>query len=148
MPAVKIINNSQGCYIDIPGKYFDQYQNLIELLEKKHGGFGEVHIGRPHKPRTTGRRSQNNLVHAFYDQLTVTGYSISEIKYNYVLPMAVKHGYPTKTGLDGNEYPKHESEISTIDIKAEMMGIFDFADLAEIQLYDEYNNPVYKEMYL
>ena len=65
-----------------------------------------------------------------------------------MLPKAIEHGWPTDKGLDGKEYPIHESQASTKDIQTELQAIFDIAEMAEVQLFDEYGKPVYREMYL
>lgn len=150
MPACRLDVNIPGFFtIEIPARYIDAYKILSDELKNKYNSYAEIHIGPPHKPRTTGPKSQNNLVHGFYKQISdFTGYSISEIKYKYALPFALKHGWPVEVGLDGKEYPIHESKASTRDINAEIQGIFDVAELAEVVLINEYGDRANREDYL
>lgn len=148
-PAAEIKIFPNYYVVKVPEKFLDAWTVTAEVLKNKHNCYAEVHIGKPRKPRTTGKGSQNNLVQVMIHQIEdYTGYDFNVLKYKYIIPAAVERGWPTEEGLDGELIGIHESKASTTDMKYLFLSICDIAVKVGCTLYDEYGEIVTHERFL
>jgi len=78
----------------LQGDYKARYEVLLAKAEEKHGGYLNVALELPKRPRTTGQRSQQAAVNGYVQQIcreTGNDFGVvkSEVKYR-----ALKRGYP------------------------------------------------------
>jgi len=84
------------------------------LLKQKGVNFYSIVLDRPHKPRTTGRKSQNHAINGYIQQIcNFTGDDFAYLKYQLKFK-AIGRGYPCRTNIHGDPVPFSESEIDTI----------------------------------
>jgi hypothetical protein len=97
-------------------------------------------LSLPHRPRSTGPRSQNSRIHGncqnIADQLR--DYTPEQVK-AAMKRMAVSDGYPTMLSLDGIEVPKPTRYASVEEAKLVLDVIQRFADEHSLYLteYDD-----------
>lgn len=91
-------------------------KGIVDLCEKKHGGYLQAELSPPYKSRTTGKDSQNNKIWAMITEIArETGNDITDIE-EYVKLQAVKRGYPFKVNrLTGAIKPKSMAKINTVE---------------------------------
>lgn len=85
---------------------------LLDESEKKHGGYVNIRIDLPRRPRTVGPRSQNSrfyghcedIAEQVVDDSKEPIYSKEQI-HDAILRMSVEEGYPTYQDLNGKEAP-------------------------------------------
>jgi hypothetical protein len=82
-----------------------------------------VTLDVPHKPRTTGEKSQNHAINGFCQQIAkAMGWEFEDVK-TYAKQRAIKYGYPIQYDEDdkartdpwGNVYGVSETELSTTE---------------------------------
>lgn len=99
------------------------YKQVVDLADKKHGGFVTVTIETPRKPRTTGDGSQSHHINGHIQQIAQeTGNPFEVIKLE-VKYRAIGMGYPIlyrpdgqpQRDLWGREMGISEADSSTSD---------------------------------
>ena len=108
----------------VQGDYKARYERLLEQADKKHGGYLNVSLELPKRPRTTGQRSQNRALNGYVQQICADtgndfGVVKSEVKYR-----ALKRGYPIlmKDGKPALDLYGREMGISEADSSVEECG--------------------------
>lgn len=99
MGGVTLVLKHKGDMLDciafeMPEKQFqDKVKNILEKCDNKNG-YVTVTVDCPHKPRTTGEKSQNNLI---WKLITIianeTGSEIGEVEQG-LKDRAINKGYP------------------------------------------------------
>ena len=89
-------------------------ENVYSVKALNPDGFLKVTLDKPGKPRTTGKDSQNNKIHALVIAIAQeTGNDIEAVKYA-AKKMAIVRGYPYET-IMGEIVPFSTARISTIE---------------------------------
>lgn len=101
---------------------------------------------RPFRPRTTGKKSQQNRINGFIRQICMwTGNDFDDVKM-YCKKRAMRRGYPAKKDADGNivvslqdgePIPESESKISVEEAGYLIEEIEQLAAELEISLKEE-----------
>jgi hypothetical protein len=98
---------------------------LLEKCEALCGGYITVKLDSPHRPRSTGPRSQNHRLNGFVSQLCdATGNDFDDIKL-FVKRRAMRRGLPPKSTGGKVVYSKVDGEplpISEADMSVEQCG--------------------------
>ena len=115
IPACKRLETSSLAFTayEIPVFVRDYYWLFNnELLDKKIT-YHRLEISAPHKPRTTGDKSQNHHINGHCQQIAYElGYDFDVIK-NTMKRGAVSMDYPFDTAPDGDIDPWSEGRINT-----------------------------------
>lgn len=126
--------------IRYPKEYELAVRALLESADKKKITQLCWELSLPHRPRSTGPRSQNSRIHGnckdIADQLT--DYTPEQVK-DAMKRMAVGEGYPTVLTLDGIEEGKPTRDSSIEEAKIILDVIQRFADTHGLYLteYDD-----------
>jgi len=131
--------------VNISGDYLmvlvpkDHRDALYSLVSKLKEGYAFLEIKKVFRPRTTGRRSQENKFRGgcrdIADQIGVPFEEMCEA----MKRMAVEEGYPTKIAFDGTDIPVSTSEASREEEALLIRVMHRYAD--EYSLYlTEYDN--------
>jgi hypothetical protein len=82
------------------------------LTKESKTGFFKLRIGNPHKPRSTGKRSQCSRINGHIQWICmVRGLDFDTMK-NYLKRKAISGGYPSETDPEGQAVPWSEARIS------------------------------------
>lgn len=139
MKKIEFIVKVQNGGIKIPDKIRPIYNELLKYCEEKRGGNIKVILSPPHKPRTTGERSQNNHINGHCQQIcNETGEDFDVIKM-YAKKKAVKYGYPIKTDIFGAAMPVSETEINTTEAGYLIDALHEMAAFLEVRLKENYD---------
>jgi hypothetical protein len=85
---------------------------LLERSREKCAGYLNVRFDLPHRPRTTGWKSQNHRINGFIQQMSAaTGNDFDALKM-VCKREAISEGYPFQTLPNGEVWPKSEAGIS------------------------------------
>ena len=108
---------------DDPGARTILWQ-LYSDCKNKFGGLIRVAFSKPYARRTTGKNSQNNMIHGFAAQIAnFIGDDIESVK-AYCKEKAISLGYPVKRDDDGNviiskltdkPIPESSANVSTVE---------------------------------
>jgi hypothetical protein len=113
--------------LEIPPTIRDRLAEMVRKSDAKHAGFLTVSFELPHRPRTTGEHSQNNLIHGWCRAIALAlGYD-EPMVYEAMKRMAVGNGYPTwQNPLDGKEEPRpmHYSSVEEASIVSQTIEVF------------------------
>jgi len=132
------------------------FQSSIEQLLGKKQGWIHLHVGTPQKQRSTGPRSENNLIHGscalIAEQLgyleTMGKGQATEYVKDAMKRMAVgSRGYPTTFNeIDGHEEPMSLAYATSEQAQMVIDTILDFCSFQDLWLvrYNDKNEP---EMY-
>lgn len=139
-----------GLFIHLPKAYEHTIYQLLAKAERLHGGYINVTLGTPKRPRSTGPRSQNSkvwgMVSDIADQFQAGGIEIDSQKvYDAMKRMAVQEGYPTRYNpIDGIEEPESQSRVSIEQDQILINVVQRFADENNFYLteYDESGHSV------
>jgi hypothetical protein len=99
---------------------------LLAKCEEKCAGYVSVRLDAPHRPLSTGPRSQNHRLNGFVSQFcNATGNDFEDIKL-FVKRRAMRRGLPAKSSAGGKVvYSKVDGEplpISEADMSVEQCG--------------------------
>jgi len=155
LPAAYVIrkpNLPDKIGFEIPESQQEQIASILTDAERKGLKQLAVRIQLPHRPRTTGPRSQNarfrGHVRAVTEQLNRADgpdYTEKEVA-DAMKRMAVSEGYPTKLGPDGAEVPESEANLSVEDEKVLLDVVHRFADQHELYLWEYGEDGPYKSV--
>ena len=110
-------------------------KGLVELCEKKYGGYVRMDMSPPYRPRNTGQNSQNNLI---WKLITVianeTGNELEDVEIA-VKERALKRGYPYRLNqLTGKPVPASMATINTVEASMLIEELYQLAAELEINL--------------
>ena len=110
-------------------------KGLVELCEKKYGGYVRMDMSPPYRPRSTGQNSQNNLI---WKLITVianeTGNELEDVEIA-VKERALKRGYPYRQNkLTGKPVPASMATINTVEASMLIEELYQLAAEYEINL--------------
>ena len=110
-------------------------KGLVELCEKKYGGYVRMDMSPPYRPRSTGQNSQNNLI---WKLITVianeTGNELEDVEIA-VKERALKRGYPYRQNkLTGKPIPASMATINTVEASMLIEELYQLAAEYEINL--------------
>ena len=110
-------------------------KGLVELCEKKYGGYVRMDMSPPYRPRSTGQNSQNNLI---WKLITVianeTGNELEDVEIA-VKERALKRGYPYRQNkLTGKPVPASMATINTVEASMLIEELYQLAAEYEITL--------------
>ncbi len=105
--------------ITIPN--YDRYYELNEIINQcfarknELNGYVNIKFSLPHKPRSTGKKSQNHLINGIIQEIAeITGDDFDYVK-TYCKKKAIAKGYPYRTSkLTGKAIPCSERGLDTI----------------------------------
>lgn len=107
--------------VEVPGAFWPLQRALLDKSAERHGGYLSLDVSLPHKPRSTGWKSQNHRLNGFVSQICkATGNDFDDIKL-FVKRRAMRRGLPPKLNgsgqvvysrIDGEPLPKSETEMS------------------------------------
>lgn len=108
------------------------------MLESVPSSQLSLSISRPHRPRSTGRASQNHHLNGHIQQICQeTGNDFADVKL-YVKHLAIRRGYPVKDGVvslrTGDPVPISESDASAEDCTLLIDEVHQLAAELNIQL--------------
>ncbi len=83
------------------GKQSEQLRLYLDLIRAKHAGYCTITLDTPHKPRTTGERSQNRHLNGHVQQIAQETGNDFEVVKLAVKYKAISMGYPIMYGADG-----------------------------------------------
>lgn len=113
------------CIKNPTGPMAAAHRVLMEKAESLCGGFVTVKLDSPHRPRSTGPRSQNHRLNGFVSQFcNATGNDFEDIKL-FVKRRAMRRGLPPKNAGGKVIYSKVDGEplpISEADMSVEQCG--------------------------
>ena len=133
IPALRI----SGDGIKIPDNWRPAYDKMIAFCKKNRGGYIQVTIEEPFKPRTTGDKSQNHCINGWIAQIAeYTGDDHDYIKY-HIKKKAIKRGFPFHTNRKGKAVPDSERDISTTEAGYLIETIKEVADFLKLKLRDD-----------
>lgn len=91
-------------------------KGVVELCERKHGGFIKLEMSPPYKARSTGDKSQNNLIWKLITEIALkTGNELEDVEIA-AKERAVKRGYPCKMNkLTGGTVLASMATINTVE---------------------------------
>lgn len=92
LPAVRAVDVNYGlAAFRLPHQAVDVW---TEMRTRSKSGYFQVHILQPFRPRTTGKRSQNNCEHGWLSWICqFTGYDFHDLEL-LLLRRAFRRGYP------------------------------------------------------
>ena len=110
--TTKVSDNDSGIYVSKPKSFQDALEILLERSKIKHAGYMNVRFDLPHRPRSTGWKSQNHRINGFIQQMAAaTGNDFDALKM-LCKKEAISEGYPIQTLPNGQAWPKSEAGIS------------------------------------
>jgi hypothetical protein len=141
IPAAKVCkatkDSTEYAIYRLPDIFKDHYWAMVKHLEKQGVVYHKVKVGRPFKPRSTGKHSQGNHFNGHVAQLAnELGYGFFTMKM-YVKRQAIALGWPYETGPDGAEEPYSETDVSSEEINAGIEMCHILATQAGINLVEE-----------
>ena len=86
----------------IPKRFREAFQKLVQKSERFHNGFVTITISLPHKPRSTGYRSQNHHLNGHIQQIASETGNPSEVIKLEAKVRAVDMEYPMLIREDGS----------------------------------------------
>lgn len=102
-----------GVKLDVPKGYEEAFRSLSERSASKHAGYVTARLDMPHKPRSTGWKSQNHHIRGHERQIAIgLGLTMSEVHDTIKAELA---SWPEKmvNGPKGERFVKlSEAEIS------------------------------------
>jgi hypothetical protein len=112
-------------------------KNLTELCSVKHGGYMQLEVSPPYKKRSTGDKSQNNLI---WKLITIiaqeTGNEIEDVEIG-AKERAIKRGYPFhQNKFTGKPMPESMKKINTVEAGYLIDELYAIANELEIKLDD------------
>lgn len=137
MPAVRQTGKGRDCLtLEIPAIYRQAVQILSDRAES-NGGYIQVRLALPQRPRTTGWRSQNHHINGHIQQITMeTGNSFSAVK-ERMKELSLDRGYPFETLPDRSIKPRSEADIDVVQAGYLIDTIHQFAAEWGILLIEE-----------
>ena len=109
------------CFEKPGAALFPAFYALMERCEAKHNGYVALRLDMPHRPRSTGPRSQNHRLNGFVSQFCqASGNDFDDIKL-YIKRRAMRRGLPPKkdskgsilySRVDGEPLPMSEKDMS------------------------------------
>ena len=98
-------------------------RHILDLCERRHGGYVSLTFAAPYKKRTKGKHSQNNCIHGYSQVIAeYTGETVERIK-DFCKKRAFRRGYPAKVDsegdivylpLDGEPIPESTAKVNTV----------------------------------
>ena len=116
------VDQSDPKYIKLekPSRVYNE--KLSKLIEGCKSGYVKVRFEKPHKPRTTGEGSQNNLV---WKLISIIACYVGDDSPNFkdteegLKERALAHGYPYHINkLTGKIIPESMTKIDTVQCSA------------------------------
>lgn len=101
--TAKTVKTSDGTIKAEPpkGATAEKRKALMDACHTKHGGFVTIKLSTPHRPRTTGDKSQNHHFNGHCQLISqLTGQPIDDVR-RFIKARAVSRGYPMLGGWDG-----------------------------------------------
>jgi hypothetical protein len=101
--TAKTVKTSDGTIKAEPpkGAMAELRKGFMELCHTKHGGYVTIKLSTPHRPRSTGAKSQNHHFNGHCQQISqLTGQPIDDVR-RFIKARAVSRGYPMLRGWDG-----------------------------------------------
>ena len=91
-------------------------KDLVDVCNLKYSGFVKVDLTAPHKSRTTGPQSQNNLIWKLITEISKeTGNDLHDVE-EAAKERAIRRGYPYhQNKITGQIKPVSMTEISTVE---------------------------------
>lgn len=114
MTLKRVFNKGHLCF-ELPREpeLLEATKSLLSICKDKKNDFVNVTLDVPHKPRTTGKKSQNHHLNGHILQIcNVTGNDYDSIKYCVKMTAVEQLGYPYVT-VAGHILPKRERDCST-----------------------------------
>lgn len=114
MTLKRVFNKGHLCF-ELPREpeLLEATKSLLSICKDKKNDFVNVTLDVPHKPRTTGKNSQNHHLNGHILQIcNVTGNDYDSIKYCVKMTAVEQLGYPFVT-VAGHILPKCERDCST-----------------------------------
>lgn len=137
MAAVPITKKDGKQTIKIPDAFKAYYFEMLQYCIDKRGGFISVTFSPPHKPRTTGEKSQSHHFNGHVQQICqFIGEDFDVVKME-IKRRAIKRGYPTRTTKFKTVIPISESESSTAECAMLIDTVHEIADFLEFTLKEE-----------
>ncbi len=91
-------------------------KNIVDLCENKHGKYIQIEMSPPYRKRSTGDKSQNNLIWKLITAIAQeTGNDIEDVE-NAVKERAIKRCYPYRQNkITGTIRPSSMAVINTVE---------------------------------
>lgn len=136
-------NHNHGITVDKPPAFEAAINVLLEQSKQKCAGYLNIRLDLPHRPRTTGPRSQNNRLYGHCEDLAEQvldengepRFAKEQIR-DAMLRMAVPEGYPTYLDLNGVESPLPDSQASVEQMNVVTRVLQRFADIHNFWLHE------------
>jgi hypothetical protein len=110
--TAKVADNEVDLLVAKPRAFETALAVLLEQAKAKCAGYLNVRFDLPHRPRTTGWKSQNHRINGFIQQMSAaTGNDFDALKM-VCKREAISEGYPFQTLPNGEVWPKSEAGIS------------------------------------
>lgn len=116
MTLKRVFNKGHICF-ELPREpeLLEATRGLLAICHDKKSDFVNVTLDVPHKPRSTGKGSQNHHLNGHIMQICQrTGHGYEAIKYCVKMTAVEQLGYPY-TELNGHILPKGESDCDTAE---------------------------------
>lgn len=88
------------CYV-LRGRQGEQLREYLQLIKSKNAGYCTITIDTPHKPRTTGDKSQNRHLNGHVQQIAQETGNPFEVVKMEIKHRAISMGYPILYKPDG-----------------------------------------------
>lgn len=117
--VLKLIDDKDNIILEAPSSgYADKVKSIFDKCRKKTNGYIAVTFERPYKPRSTGLKSQNNLI---WQLITIIANEIGDDSEgmqdteNGIKMRALSRGYPFRVSkVTGEKVPLSMTKINTV----------------------------------
>ncbi len=142
--TAEIVNHVGFFKAGKPSAIEDAVDTLIDKVTKRTRGrcYLTLTLAEPHRPRSTGRRSQNNRFYGHCEDIAEQVYPDlppiigKQRVHDGMLRMSVSEGYPTYLDLNGVEIPLPSAEASIEQMNVVTKTLQRFADIHNFWLHE------------